>query len=173
MILCPYIFSRGRIKSRVGKLTNGQFPCPGFDAGGSAALDMDRWFPEDMKRARMGIEGRKKRESSMGGRIGCESTGTAATWANICTAWPWMTFLPPFTHWGSNLFIRFCEIFFHIFYCLLRQHTSCSSALKPVHINILQNLRNKLLPQTVEVCNTHWGHYATRIATRKCTPQRR
>ena len=56
------------------------------------------------------------------------------------------------TVWGGNLFQRFCKMFSESSPCLPGQHCSCSKAQQwPVEPseNILQNLRNKLLPLTV------------------------
>ena len=68
------------------------------------------------------------------------------------------------TVWGGNLFRRFCNMFSESYPCSLGQHGNCTAAQQPGELsqNILQNLLNKLPPQTVHFrlrfCNIHTVH---------------
>ena len=55
------------------------------------------------------------------------------------------------TVWGGNLFQRFCKLFSTSPLACLGQHGSCNTAQQTVDlsVNMLQNLRNVLAPQTV------------------------
>ena len=76
-----------------------------------------------------------------------------------------MKIMQPLTWFLFEVFVlyslgrRFCNMFSESSPCLLGQHESSSTAQWPGELseNILQHLRNKLPPQTVEATNSEFS----------------